>query len=142
MRMLSGNVIVNVMQSDAMFWWATIFRTPALPQPRQPPLSYGGGVCDVCHQSDLGERSHTHGLRPHKTTVIANASAATSATTTTRTRTIARTTARTRVRTRIGDCEGQTRLQQSDDKNTIKTCHFAGKTTIFRPHTRDHTDTT
>ena len=27
-RMLSGNVIVNVFKSDAVIWWAAIFRTP------------------------------------------------------------------------------------------------------------------
>ena len=27
--MMMGNVIVNVMESDAVFWWATIFRTPS-----------------------------------------------------------------------------------------------------------------
>ena len=27
MRMLSGNVSVNVFKSDAVFWWAAIFRT-------------------------------------------------------------------------------------------------------------------
>ena len=26
-RMLSGNVIVNVFKSDAVIWWAAIFRT-------------------------------------------------------------------------------------------------------------------
>ena len=29
MRMLSGNVSVNVFKSDAVFWWAAIFRTPS-----------------------------------------------------------------------------------------------------------------
>ena len=28
-RMLSGNVIVNVFKSDAVNWWAAIFRTPS-----------------------------------------------------------------------------------------------------------------
>ena len=27
MSMVMGNVIVNVMESDAVFWWATIFCT-------------------------------------------------------------------------------------------------------------------
>ena len=29
MRMLSGNVSVNVFKSDAVIWWAAIFRTPS-----------------------------------------------------------------------------------------------------------------
>ena len=29
MRMSTGNVFVNVMESDAVFWWAAIFRTPS-----------------------------------------------------------------------------------------------------------------
>ena len=27
--MMMGNVTVNVMETDAVFWWATIFRTPS-----------------------------------------------------------------------------------------------------------------
>ena len=27
--MMMGNVIVNVMETDAVFWWATIFCTPS-----------------------------------------------------------------------------------------------------------------
>ena len=28
-RVLTGNVVVNVFKSDAVIWWAAIFRTPS-----------------------------------------------------------------------------------------------------------------
>ena len=48
MRMLMGFVIVNVMESDAVFWWATIFCTPPPPiVVRQNAASSIPGLCGV-----------------------------------------------------------------------------------------------
>ena len=43
--MLTGNVLVNVNESDAVFWWAAIFRTP-LTNVRQNAASVKDPVLD------------------------------------------------------------------------------------------------
>ena len=55
-RMLTGNVIVNVFKSDAVIWWAAIFRTP------HPRCST---ICCICQQSQGSAmtRLRSHDLR-------------------------------------------------------------------------------
>ena len=45
-RMLTGNVIVNVFKSDAVIWWAAIFRTPSTISDNVLHLSEVAGLCD------------------------------------------------------------------------------------------------
>ena len=46
-RMLTGNVIVNVLKSDAVIWWAAIFRTlPPSMFDNLLHLSTVPGLCD------------------------------------------------------------------------------------------------
>ena len=54
-RMLSGNVIVNVFKSDAVIWWAAIF----------PPLHRCSTNCCICQcpQGSAMSRLRSHDLR-------------------------------------------------------------------------------
>ena len=45
-RMLLGNVSVNVFKSDAMIWWAAIFRTPLIDVRQIAASVKVPGLCD------------------------------------------------------------------------------------------------
>ena len=45
-RMLSGNVIVNVFKSDAVIWWAAIFRNPLIDVRKIAASVKVPGLCD------------------------------------------------------------------------------------------------
>ena len=55
MRMLSGNMVVNVFKSDAVFWWAAIFRTTSSMFDKLLDLSKS--------QSSATSRLRSHDLR-------------------------------------------------------------------------------
>ena len=59
-RMMSGNVIVNVFKSDAVIWWAAIFRTPSSMFDKLLHLSKSqGSAMSRLRSQDLREETAT-----------------------------------------------------------------------------------